>query len=132
MASQKYLGLDYGDKNIGLSLGFLGSMAVPYKILANISQNNVIEELQKIIIAENIDGVVIGMPTSLSGNMNERANITLKFIQAAKEKLTVPVFTVDESFTSQLYTKQGVTKDIDKYSATAILETFLAQNESKL
>lgn len=132
MAGQKYLGLDYGDKNIGLSLGVLGSMAVPYKILANISQNNVIEELQKIIIAENIDGVVIGVPTSLSGNMNERADITLKFIQAAKEKLAVPVFTVDESFTSQLYTKQGVTKDIDKYSATAILETFLAQNESKL
>ncbi len=132
MSQQKFLGMDYGDKNIGLSLGTLGSIAVPYKIIANISQESVITELESIIKQENIDGLVIGLPTSLSGRQNERGDITKNFIEYCRQHISVPIHIVDESFTSQLYTKQGVTKDIDKYAATAILETFLAKNEPKL
>ncbi len=129
---EKYLGLDFGDKNIGLALGVLGSMAVPYKILANISQENTMLELEKIIKSEQIDGLVIGLPTSLSGQDNERQSITNNFIKFCQKNISVPVYVVDESFTSQLYVKQGIKKDLDKYSAAAILETFLTQNESKL
>jgi putative Holliday junction resolvase len=124
--------MDYGDKNIGLSLGELGSIAVPYKIITNISQESIIAELEDIIKNEQIDGLVIGTPTSLSGDQNERADITNNFIEYCRKNISVPVHVVNESFTSQLYTKQGVTKNIDKYAATAILETFLAQNEPKL
>lgn len=132
MPNKKFLGMDYGDKNIGLSLGELGSIAVPYKIIANISQESVITELENIIKNEQIDGLVIGTPTSLSGDQNERASITNDFIEYCRQHISVPVHTVNESFTSQLYTKQGVNKDLDKYAATAILETFLAQHEPKL
>ncbi len=129
---EKFLGMDYGDKNIGLSLGELGSIAVPYKIITNLGQEKVIAELEQIIKDEYIDGLVIGLPTSLSGQQNERSEITDNFIEYCRQHITVPVHVVNESFTSQLYTKQGISKDIDKYAATAILETFLAQNEPKL
>ncbi|MFA6253539.1 MAG: Holliday junction resolvase RuvX [Patescibacteria group bacterium] len=132
MANKKYLGIDFGDKNIGLALGELGSIAVPYKILANISQENTKVELEKIIKSEQIDGLVIGLPTSLSGQANERSSVTNNFIKFCQKNISVPVYVVDESFTSQLYVKQGIKKDLDKYSAAAILETFLTQNESKL
>ncbi len=130
--AKKYLGLDFGDKNIGLALGVLGSIAVPYKILANISQENTMLELEKIIKSEQIDGLVIGLPTSLSGKDNERQSITNNFIKFCKKNISVPVHVVDESFTSQLYVKQGIKKDLDKYSAAAILETFLTQNDPRL
>lgn len=129
---EKFLGMDYGDKNIGLALGSLGSIAVPYKIITNISQENIMAELEQIIKDEYIDGLVIGLPTSLSGQQNERSEITNNFIEYCRKHISVPVHVVNESFTSQLYTKQGVTKNIDKYAATAILETFLVQNEPKL
>lgn len=128
----KFLGIDYGDKNIGLALGSLGSIAVPYKILLNTDLGKVIGDLEKIIKDENISGLVIGLPTSLSGRKNERVEITEHFISYCRQYSSVPVHVVDESFTSQLYTKQGIHKDIDKYAATAILETFLAHNEPKL
>lgn len=130
--AKKYLGIDFGDKNIGLALGVLGSIAVPYKILANISQENTMFELEKIIKSEQIDGLVIGLPTSLSGQDNERQSITNNFIKFCQKNISVPVYVVNESFTSQLYVKQGIKKDLDKYSAAAILETFLTQNEPKL
>ncbi len=128
----KFLGIDYGDKNIGLALGSLGSIAVPYKILLNTGLEQVLSALEKIIKEENITGLVIGLPTSLSGSRNERASITEDFISHCRQQMTVPIHVVNESFTSQLYTKQGIHKDIDKYAAAAILETFLAKNEPKL
>ncbi len=131
MSGKKYLGIDFGDKNIGLAIGELGSIAVPFKILANIGDENTLVELEKIIKNEQIDGLVIGLPTSLSGQDNERSNITNKFIEYCQKNISVPVYSVDESFTSQLYIKQGIKKDLDKYSAAAILETFLSKNESK-
>lgn len=131
MPKQKFLGIDFGDKNIGLAIGSLGSIAVPYKILINIGNENTIVELEKIIKSEDIDGLVIGLPTSLSGQDNERSSITNKFIEYCQKNMSVPVYSVDESFTSQLYIKQGIKKDLDKYSAAAILETFLTKNESE-
>lgn len=132
MSGKKYLGIDFGDKNIGLAIGELGSIAVPFKILANIGDENTIVELEKIIKSEQINGLVIGLPTSLSGHDNERSNITKNFIEYCQKNISVPVYSVDESFTSQLYVKQGIKKDLDKYSAAAILETFLTKNESEL
>ncbi len=123
---KKILGIDYGDKRIGLALAEQGSIAVPYSILDN--DSNILSNLKNIIIKENIDIVVIGLPHSFSGKENERLSITKEFITSLENSLDIPIHTVDEQLTTQLYKKQGIKKDIDKHSATAILDTFLQQN----
>lgn len=126
----KILGIDYGDKRVGLALAALDSIAAPYLILANKSFDFLLAELKKIIIAENIEIVVVGLPHSLSGVANERLLLTEKFIDQLRQNLKVKVFTVDEQYTSKLYSQQGVKKDLDKYAATAILDTWLEQNKN--
>lgn len=126
----KILGIDYGDKRVGLALAALDSIAAPYLILANKSFDFLLAELKKIIIAENIESVVVGLPHSLSGVANERLFLTEKFIDQLTQNLKVKVFTVDEQYTSKLYSQQGVKKDLDKYAATAILDTWLEQNKN--
>jgi len=123
---KKILGIDYGDKRIGLALAEQGSIAVPYSILDN--DSNILSNFKNIIIKENIDIVVIGLPHSFSGKENERLSITKEFITSLENSLDIPIHTVDEQLTTQLYKKQGIKKDIDKHSATAILDTFLQQN----
>lgn len=123
---KKILGIDYGDKRVGLALAEQGSIAVPYSILEN--NNDLLSNLKEVLIKENIDIIVIGLPHSFSGKENERLNITKEFITSLENSLDIPIYTVDEQLTTQLYKKQGVKKDIDKYSATAILDTFLQQN----
>lgn len=126
----KILGIDYGDKRVGLALAALDSIAAPYLILANKSFDSLLAELKKIIIAENIEIVVVGLPHSLSGQTNERLLLTEKFIDQLTQNLKVKVFTVDEQYTSKLYSQQGVKKDLDKYAAAAILDTWLEQNKN--
>lgn len=118
------LGIDYGDKRVGLALAELGSMAIPYKILENSA--NLFTELEKIIAQENISLLVVGLPHSFSGKNNDRLEITQNFIADLKKHFSLEIVTVDEQMTSVLYEKQGVKKDLDKYSAAAILETYLS------
>ncbi|RJQ35585.1 Holliday junction resolvase RuvX [Candidatus Parcubacteria bacterium] len=124
---QRLLGIDYGDKNIGLALADLGSIALPYKIINNNGFEGIVSQLKKIIAAENIEVIVVGLPHSLSGETNERFVITRKFIDALTKELDIKIVGVDEQMTSKLYDKQGVKKDIDKHAAAAILDTYLAQ-----
>ena len=111
---------------MGLALAELGSMAIPYKILANSA--DLFSELEKIIRQENISLIIVGLPHSLSGKNNDRLEITQNFIADLKKHFALEIVTVDEQMTSVLYEKQGVKKDLDKYSATAILETYLAKH----
>lgn len=120
------LGIDYGDKRLGLALAETGSMAIPYKILDN--SPDLFSRLENIIKEENISVIVVGLPHSLSGKNNDRLQITQKFIDDLKKHFSLEVATVDEQMTSVLYEKQGVKKDLDKYSAAAILETYLNIN----
>jgi putative holliday junction resolvase len=122
----RLLGIDYGDKNIGLALGDLGGIALPYKILDNQGEDFVVSQLKEIVTAENIEVIVVGLPHSLSGKRNERLDITQKFVDLLNEKLNIKVATVDEQMTSKLYDKLGVKKDIDKHAAAAILDTYIS------
>jgi len=125
----KILGIDYGDKNIGLSLAEDNSIAVPYKILNNSSKEEVLEKLKDLIFEENIKLIVVGMPYSLDGTENNRTKITRDFISFLEDSLNIEVKIINEQFTSKLYEKIGIKKDIDKYAATAILDTYLEKNK---
>lgn len=123
----KFLGIDYGDKRVGLALASQGSIALPYKVLLNNNLNQLLADIQTVIDQENISLVVVGLPHSFSGNLNQRLGITQRFVDILKEQLNIPVVTVDEQLSSKLYERQGVKKDIDKYAATAILDTYLTR-----
>jgi putative holliday junction resolvase len=123
-----FLGIDYGDKRVGLALAEDRGPALPFKVIEN--TKNLIQDIEEIISQGNIDQLVVGLPHSFSGNENERLIITQNFIKKLEDNLKINIATVDEQLTSKLYEKMGVTKDIDKHSATAILDTYLSQNDS--
>lgn len=123
--NNKLLGIDYGDKRVGLALAEQGSIAVPFKVIEN--NADLMSTLQEIVGQEDIVIIVVGLPHSLSGQPNDRLKITEQFIDELKKNVQAEVATVDEQLTSKLFEKMGVNKDIDKYAAQAILDTYLEQ-----
>src|SRR3989339_298801 len=123
MTKKKFLGIDFGDKRVGLALAEDKGPALPFKVIPNDSK--LVASLQEIIKQENITAVVVGLPHSFSGQENERMFLTKKFVEILQHNLSIEVYTIDEQFTSKLYEKMGVTKDLDKHAATAILDTYL-------
>ncbi|PLX26343.1 Holliday junction resolvase RuvX [Candidatus Parcubacteria bacterium] len=122
----RLLGIDYGDKNIGLALADIEGPALPFKILENKDKKFVLESLKDLIESENIEVVVVGLPHSLSGKENERLRVTRDFVSLLENDLNIKVATVDEQITSKMYAKLGITKEIDKHAATAILDTYIS------
>lgn len=122
----KVLGIDYGDKRVGLAIGAKGSLALPYKVIFNDGLEALLKEIRAIMEEEKIDTVVVGLPRSLAGQTNARWQITNNFVNFLKRHLSeINIETVDERMTSRLYERQGVRRDIDKHAAAAILDTYL-------
>lgn len=126
----KILAIDFGDKRIGLAVAEFGSIAVPLEVVENKGYRLFLEKLKEIINQENIKVLVVGLPHSFSGDTNERLEKTKDFVDFLTKNINLEIHTVDEQLTSKLYTKMGVKNDIDKHSATAILDTFLSKNNA--
>ena len=135
----KILGLDYGEKRCGISItDDLRMIASP---LDTINTNEIINYLVEIIARENISILVIGEPKNNKNNFFEIEESIKKFIK--KIKLNIPDLIIereDERFTSKLskiYINQATKKrklridkrNLDKVSASLILESFLKRNK---
>ena len=135
----KILGIDYGEKRCGISItDDLRLIASP---LATINTKELINYLVEIIARENISILVIGEPKNNKNNFFEIEESIKKFIK--KIKLNIPDLIIereDERFTSKLskiYINQVTKKrklridkrNLDKVSASLILESFLKRNK---
>mgnify|MGYP001188153133 FL=1 len=135
----KILGLDYGKKRCGISItDDLRLIASP---LDTINTSEIINYLVEIIARENISILVIGEPKNNKNNFFEIEESIKKLIK--KIKLNIPDLIIereDERFTSKLskiYINQVTKKrklridkrNLDKVSASLILESFLKRNK---
>lgn len=93
----KLLGLDYGNKYIGLALADDETrIASPFKILENQGDDFVIEALKKICGEEGIEKIVIGLPLGLANQESRQFKTVADFIAKLKNNLNIPVETEDE------------------------------------
>ena len=66
----KYLGIDYGKKNIGLAISdSFGKVAMPFGIFAN--NKNFLEKFISILKREKIEALIFGLSLNLDGEENE-------------------------------------------------------------
>ena len=96
----RYIGLDLGTKTLGISTSN-GIIATNYLTLRhNEDYDYLVDEVNKIIIKEHIDKIVLGFPKNMNNTIGERANITLEFKKKLEEKTKLEVIMEDERLTS--------------------------------
>jgi putative Holliday junction resolvase len=123
----KILGIDYGDKRIGLAIAESGSRATaPFRILEN--NKNLFIELKNIIKEEIIEKVIVGLPLSLKNQETEQTQKVKEFINQLKQRIELPIEIFDERLTSKIYRKLGKRR-IDDLAAMNILESYLTANK---
>ena len=136
----KYLGLDYGSKTLGLSISDeLGIFATPYKTLFYKNNEELINELKKIIILENIGELVLGNPLNLDGSLSDRSKETLLYKKELEDELKIKINLWDERLSTveasrilrENNTKRKKKKElIDTVAAVIILQGFLDRKDS--
>jgi len=122
-----YLGIDYGERKIGLSVS-PGKLAEPHRVIRYTDEESVFEEIVKLIKEEEIDEVVVGLS---EGEMMERSK---RFGQKIALEVGVKVEFVDETLSThdaQIMTiesgmKRKKRKNLeDAFAATIILQRYL-------
>lgn len=97
----RLLGIDYGEKRIGVSVSDpTGTIASPFDTLLYNSVDDLLKQLKELIVAENIEGVVVGLPIGMKGQETQQTKLVRRFVELLQEKLDVPVHTADERLTS--------------------------------
>lgn len=116
----KYLGLDHGDKRIGIAVSDEdGVFAFPRVILQNTEK--VFNEIKKICADEKIEKIVLGTPISLKGGKSDQARKTEAFGEKLKMFLNIPLEYENEIFTSKMTQN-------DASAAAVILQSYLDRN----
>lgn len=128
----RILGIDFGDKKIGLAIGDSEArVAVPLEVIPNFGKKTLQFLIKKISI-EDIAQVVVGVPLEKGGRHGpEQLNKTRAFIKKLKTLVAVPVFEEDEAYTTaeslRLQKEDGVVAKEDALAAMLIVEQYLSR-----
>lgn len=124
------LALDYGDQRIGLAVTDPdGEHALAHSTVPAQPVGAALGAIQQIILTENVERIVVGLPLTLEGNEGEQARKTRVFATALAERTGLPQEFMDERFTSVDAEKAAAAKGTspDAEAARLILEGWLAR-----
>lgn len=128
---EEYLGLDIGDKRIGVARG--SSVAKIAEPLVTIQSASAIPEIQKLIDQFQPVALVVGLPRNLNGEETAQTLKVRQWVEAAKKDITQPFFFQDEALTSvEAHKSPPAKKDpgIDAKAAAVMLQDFLDSDET--
>ena len=76
MQKHRKMGVDYGDKRIGIALSdLLCIISSPYEVYQNRGEEDALKHLDKIIKENDVDEVAFGLPLNMDGTEGERAKL---------------------------------------------------------
>ena len=133
--SQTLLGLDFGDKTIGIAVSDkTHTIATPVKTINRKGAKKDIAELIELFEEYNVGGVVLGLPLSLNGQENERTKKVRKFGLEIKLHYNIKITFYDERYSSDVVYKElrknllsssKIKKKINQLAASYILQGYL-------
>ena len=119
-----YLGIDYGERRIGLAKGDDRlKVATPFKTVTN--ESDILNVLADIVKTEVIEKIIVGIPMSFDGGENEFTEKIMEFAEDLEARTGLAVATINEIFSSKIAAKNS--SDVDASSAALILQTYLDQ-----
>lgn len=133
----KYLGLDLGSKTLGIATSDLTeTIATTLTTLRFQDENydSLLVPLKEIIMEEQIDKIVLGLPKNMDNSIGERAEITIAFKEKLETEFEIEVILQDERLTSvisnQILIQADVSrkkrkKKVDGIAAQLILQSYL-------
>lgn len=129
--------IDYGKKRIGLAA--TDDFQLVASGLDTVETSEIFNYLDKYFSENQVEAIVMGLPTDLRGNMSEIETDIQEFINQFHKKYPyIEIHRMDERFTSKMasffISQSGKSKKqrqdkglIDKISATILLQNFLEQ-----
>jgi putative Holliday junction resolvase len=129
-AGQRLLGLDLGTKTIGLAVADTRhQIATPFDTIKRTKFGADAARLEAIIDAENIGGLVLGLPLNMDGSEGPRVQATRAFIRnlAARDSFPdLPVLLWDERLSTAAVERTLIDADTSRAKRGAVIDKMAA------
>ena len=132
---KRLMGVDLGDKTIGLSLSDLTwTIASPYQTLVRHGQEKAFQAMKTLIEKDNVVALVFGYPLNMNGSEGPQSQKVKAFAERLGTYAVLPVFLWDERLSTVAVTRTMLTADlsrkrqkevVDKMAASFILQGVL-------
>jgi putative Holliday junction resolvase len=131
----RYLGLDVGDRRIGVALSDeTATLASGLETLTRVGPKKDPKAVAELVRKHEVGEVVVGLPRKLDGTVGPQAEKVLAFVEQLKNVIAVPVVPWDERFTTVVAhqalaeaqaSRRERKANVDKVSAILILQNYL-------
>jgi putative Holliday junction resolvase len=131
-----FLGIDYGESNIGLAFGRNG-LVTPLRVISGKDTNTAIQEISRVIKQNRVTKVIVGIPLTANGKETQTSLRVRSFVKLLKIFTKKPVEFYNEHL-STVEAREGAIErgidvmkkanKIDHLSAAIILKSYFNEN----
>jgi len=131
-----YLGIDWGEKRIGLAYADEIGIAMPLSAAVATSKKGRMQHIDTMIRERRIGELVVGYPLNMDGSVGFKAREVDEFIVELEKRFRLPVHRIDERLSSHSV-EQGLkgqknkpsrkSGEIDSRAAALILQDFIEE-----
>ena len=132
------LGIDWGEKRIGLAFADSIGVALPVNPAVSSSKRKRFLQIENLIKERSINEIVVGYPLNMNGSVGFKAKEVDLFITELERRFCLPVHRVDERLSSHSV-EQGLkfqkkkpsrqSGEIDSRAAALILQYFIEERQ---
>jgi len=131
----RVLGLDYGDRRIGVALSdAFGWTAQGLEMIERKHEGDDIRRIEHLVREHEVGTIVVGLPKNMNGTIGPRGEICMAFAEQLRQMLSMKVEMWDERLTTVAATRTLLEADVsrrkrkqvvDKMAAALLLQNYL-------
>jgi len=126
-AGERLLGLDLGEKTIGLALSdTLLTVATPMETLKRGKFTADAAKLDAIVAEQGVGGLVIGLPLNMDGSDGPSAQSARAFARNFTARSDLPIVLVDERLSTAAVTRTLLDADASRRRRAAVVDKMAA------
>ena len=127
MLSGRIMGLDIGDKTIGVAVSdLMGLTAQGVKTIRRVGKKKDIEELKAIIKERQVNKIVSGLHKNMNGTLGPQGEKVLKFCELIKEETGLEIEFWDERLSTVAAERSLIEADVSRQKRKKVIDMLAA------
>lgn len=127
MLDGRIMGLDIGDKTIGVAVSdLMGITAQGVKTVRRVGKKKDIEELKAIIKERQVNKIVSGIPKNMNGTLGPQGEKVLKFCELLKEETNIEIEFWDERLSTVAAERSLIEGDVSRQKRKKVIDMLAA------
>lgn len=123
----RLLGLDVGDRTIGVSLSDTRwQISTPMKTLKRQGTKRDVLDLVALIQEHTVAGIAVGWPLNMDGSIGPQAQKTENFSQALADSIEIPVLLWDERWSTRAASRAMLAADLSRKKRDKLVDQVAA------